>query len=147
MSQFNKYIGINNFMSDTFRKHFTSILEADEDLPASDAEAMQTQLDAGTDSKVLDTQPVPPDVEAAKGAYTAAQKKTLGEWVGKIADFVTFLNGVDGNSVQSQLANAGCDSMFEKVASSEKKRIARVAMELSSLNESLKGYLISNDQG
>lgn len=147
MSRFNKYISINNFMSDTFRKYFTSILEADEELPASDAEAMQTQLDAETDPKALDTQPVPPDVEAAKGAHTAAQKKSLNEWIGKIAEFINYLNGVDGNSVQSQLANAGCDSLFEKVASSEKKRIARVAMELSSLNESLKGYLISNDQG
>ena len=57
------------------------------------------------------------------------------------------MNGVDANSIQSQLQAGGCESLFEKIASSEKKRIARVAMELSSLNESLKGYVISNDNG
>lgn len=134
-------------MSDTFRKYFSTILEADDtETPETDAEAMQAQLDPGTDPAALDTQPVPPDVEAAKGAHTAAQKKALNDWIAKIAEFINYLNGVDGNSIQSQLAGAGCDSLFERVASSEKKRIARVAMELSSLNESLKGYLISNDE-
>lgn len=135
-------------MSDLFKNYFTSILEADEpEAPADDAAAMQAQLDPGTDPAALDAQTPPPDVEAAKGAHTAAQKKALNEWIGKISEFINFLNGVEGNSVQSQLAGAGCDSLFEKVASSEKKRIARVAMELSSLNESLKGYLISSDNG
>jgi len=135
-------------MSDLFKNYFTSILEADEqEAPADDAAAMQAQLDPGTDPAALDAQTPPPDVEAAKGAHTAAQKKALNGWIGKIAEFVNFLNGVESNSVQSQLAGAGCDSLFEKIASSEKKRIARVAMELSSLNESLKGYLISNDNG
>ena len=38
------------------------------------------------------------------------------------------------------------NTLFERISTSEKKRIARVAMELSSLNESLKGYLISGDE-
>jgi hypothetical protein len=135
-----------------FAKHFSSILEADEvdvnaaDTAGAEQQAMKQQLEPNTNPKALDAQ-VPPDLEAAKGAHTAVQKKALTEWISRIADFVNFLNGVEGTSVQSQLAAAGCDSLFEKVASSEKKRIARVAMELSSLNESLKGYLISNDNG
>lgn len=135
-----------------FANHFLSILEADEidvnapDTGAAEQQAMKQQLDPTTDPKALNAD-VPPDIEAAKGAHTAVQKKALTEWIAKINEFINFLNGVEGNSVQSQLAAAGCDSLFEKVASSEKKRIARVAMELSSLNESLKGYLISNDNG
>jgi hypothetical protein len=35
--------------------------------------------------------------------------------------------------------------MFEDIARSEKKKIARLAAELSSLSESLKGYLISSN--
>jgi len=133
-----------------FANHFNSILEADEvdvnaaDTAAAEQQAMKQQLDPTTDPKSLNVN-VPPDLEATKGAHTAAQKKSLNEWIAKISEFINFLNGVEGSSVQSQLASAGCDSLFEKVASSEKKRIARVAMELSSLNESLKGYVISND--
>lgn len=133
-----------------FEKHFLKILEADQvdvnaqDTAEAEKQAMQQQLEPNTDAKAFDAQ-VPPDIEAAKGAHTAAQKKALTDWVAKIAEFIDYLNGVSPQSVQSQLATAGCDTLFQKVASSEKKRIARVAMELSSLNESLKGYLISND--
>jgi len=134
-----------------FEKRFLSILEADDSEAAapqpevSDAQAMQSQLDTGTDPKALDAQTPPPGVDQAIGAHNAAQKKVLSGWIDRIAEFVGFLNGVDGNSVQSQLAASSCDTMFEKISTSEKKRIARVAMELSSFIESLKGYLISND--
>jgi len=48
--------------------------------------------------------------------------------------------------MQVQLHTAPCDSTFEDIARSEKKKIARLAAELSSLSESLKGYLISSDK-
>ena len=70
----------------------------------------------------------------------------LATWIEEIGRFINFINGVDGNSVQSQLAASSCNTLFEKISNSEKKRLARVAMELSSLNESLKGYLISGDE-
>lgn len=133
-----------------FEKRFLHILEADEpqapvvDVQPTDAQAMAAQLDKGTDPAALDTE-VPQQVDQAIGAHNAAQKKTLATWIGEIAKFVDFINGVDGNSVQSQLASSSCNTLFEKISNSEKKRLARVAMELSSLNESLKGYLISGD--
>lgn len=135
-----------------FEKRFLNILEADDSEAAApqpevtDAQAMQTQLDPNTDPKALDAQTPPPGVDQAIGAHNSAQKKVLTGWIDRIAEFINFLNGVDGNSVQQQLAGSSCDTMFEKISNSEKKRIARVAMELSSLNESLKGYLISNDE-
>lgn len=132
-----------------FEKRFLHILEADEteqQEPATDAEAMQQQLDPGTDPAALDAKTPPQGVDQVRGAHNAAQKKTLTGWIQEIEKFINFINGVGGDSVQSQLAAAGCDTLFEKISNSEKKRLARVAMELSSLNESLKGYLISGDE-
>lgn len=131
-----------------FEKRFFSLLEQDEvEAPEAptDSQAMETQLDKGTDPKALDVQ-APPQVDQARASHNAAQKKILATWIEEVGKFIEYLNGTTGNSVQSQLASSSCDTLFEKIANSEKKRIARVAMELSSLNESLKGYLISNEQ-
>jgi len=73
------------------------------------------------------------------------QAQKLKEWVGQIDTFIKFLNGTDATSMQVQLHSAPCDSIFEDIARSEKKKIARLAAELSSLSESLKGYLISSN--
>jgi len=65
-----------------FEKHFLKILEADQvDVNAQDTadaekQAMQQQLEPTTDAKAFDAQ-VPPDIQAAIGANTAAQKKSL----------------------------------------------------------------------
>ena len=125
-----------------FQKKFITLIEQDE--AATDQEAMAAELDQGTAPQDFDV-PAAPQVDQARASHNAAQKQTLNGWIQKIAEFVDFLNGTTDQSVQAQLAASSCDTMFEKIATSEKKRIARVAMELSSLNESLKGYLISSD--
>lgn len=125
-----------------FEARFARVLEQDE--AGDDQAAMAAELDKGTKPQEYDVQPAP-QIDQARASHNAAQKQTLASWIEEISKFINFLNGTEGNSVQSQLAASSCDTMFEKVATSEKKRIARVAMELSSLNESLKGYLISND--
>jgi hypothetical protein len=135
-----------------FQKEFLAVLEADEnqaavtaDTAAAEQAAMQQQLDPTTDPKALDAN-APQGVDQARAGHNAAQKKILGTWIQKVAEFVEFLNGVTPTSVQSQLFNSSCDTLFERISTSEKKRISRVAMELSSFNESLKGYLISGDE-
>jgi len=47
--------------------------------------------------------------------------------------------------MQSQLNNAACDTLFNKIAGSETKKISRVAQDLRSVVESLKSYMLSND--
>ena len=131
-----------------FEKSFKRLLEADEVPQAqqmTDQEAMPHQLDPGTDPKSLDAQTLPPGIDQARASHNASQKKILATWIQRVGEFVEFMNGVGKDSVQYQLHNTSCDTLFEKISNSEKKRIARVAMELSSLNESLKGYLISGD--
>jgi len=75
----------------------------------------------------------------------SAQAQQIEQWLGKITDFNGFLNGLDSNSMQAQLNNADCDTLFNDVARSETKKISRVAQDLSALIESLKGYLLSSE--
>ena len=72
------------------------------------------------------------------------QRGTIEGWIGKVTEFTEFLNGTDG-SMQRELADADCDTMFNEVSRSETKKITRIAQDLSALEQSLKGYLISND--
>ena len=130
-----------------FTKRFHTILEAEataEDTPTPE-EAIQSELEPGTDPAALGASPMPPDVETAKESSLNAQKEELTLWIAKIEEFIDFLNGVNGNSIQTKLHSSGCDSMFEKIASSESKRVARVAVELSALAESFKGFLIAGN--
>jgi len=125
-----------------FKTKFYKLLEQDE--AGDDQQAMAAELDQGSQPADFDVAPAP-QVDQARASHNAAQKQILTGWIQQIAEFVDFLNGTTDQSVQSQLAASSCDTLFEKIATSEKKRIARVAMELSSLNESLKGYLITGD--
>lgn len=130
-----------------FGRNFQHLLEQDA-APAeiTDQQAMAQELDKGSAPSDFDAQAPANSIEQARSSQVAAQKKTLGEWIQRVADFVNFLNGTNSDSMQSVLHTGTCDSLFEKIANSEKKRISRVAMELSSLNESLKGYLIAGEE-
>ena len=142
----------------TFTERFFKILqEADEEI-SSDAEAAASELEAGTDPAMLDVEPGPegaPDgVSVDIGSNPADELKKqqnaqfagqIEGWVVKIEDFINYLNGLDGESLNSQINNAPCDTIFDDIARSETKKIGRIAQALRSLSESLKSYLISND--
>jgi len=131
-----------------FERSFSIVLEADEapvvqpPAPASDREAMAQTL---TSTKPEDYDVQQPGREKLVDHVKAEQGVKLKEWVAKIDEFIKFLNSTDQSSMQVQLHAAPCDSIFEDIARSEKKKIARLAAELSSLSESLKGYLISSN--
>lgn len=138
-----------------YEKYFTTLLEQDsqppapapqtEQAPDAESSAMAAELESGTDPKSFDADIG--QVEVIRKESLAKQKKILSEWVAEIEKFVEYVNGVNNNSVQAQLHNAGCDTLFEKIASSEHRRISRIAVELSGLAEALKGYLIAGEQG
>jgi hypothetical protein len=114
--------------------------EMQDGAPENDREAMAQTLKT--------TKPEDFDVEVPHGGGELErekehQKTQLGGWVQEIDKFIAFLNGTDGGSIQAKLHAARCDSVFEDIARSEKKKIARIAAELSSLSEAFKGYLIS----
>jgi len=129
-----------------FENKFCSILEADEDTqpvaPADDKQALAQTLQSATPSDF--------DVQAGERQKRVDQEKInqvskLKEWVSKIDEFINYLNGTEPTSIQVQLHSAPCETIFEDIARSEKKKISRLAAELSSLSESLKGYLISSN--
>jgi len=132
----------------SFSDRFISLFEADEAAvqPTADQEAANQQLQT-TDVKQFGATPGSDQVSQAKQESQAHQLGELESWIGRIDEFINYLNGVNDESIQTKLHKSGCDSMFEKIARSETKKIARVAVDLSSLAESLKGYLIagSND--
>ena len=134
-----------------YEKYFNTLLEQDEveeiapnATPDLEASAMAAELDAGTQPSSFDTDTG--RVEVIRKESLAKQKNILSDWIAEIERFVEYVNGVNDKSVQGQLHNAGCDTLFEKIASSEHRRISRIAVELSGLAEALKGYLIAGEQ-
>lgn len=128
-----------------YNKKFLTVLEAEEkpaDSPVTDQEAFTQKLDPGTPATAYDTNAV----AAYKDQVAAQQINMLQQWIAKVADFVTYLNGVDQTSVQAVLNNAECETLFADIAKSETKRIARIAQELSGFNESLKGYVLRSKE-
>jgi len=135
-----------------FSKYFANIIkeqdETDVVVPEpTEAEVDRTSMEAELDK---DTAPHEFDVKAVTREQMAArqtnssQAMELQTWVRNIDKFLEYLNSPDTNSVQTQLHVAPCDSLFEKVAKSETKKIARVCVELSGLSERLKAYLIAS---
>jgi hypothetical protein len=137
-----------------FKNRFNTILEQEtkepvEELPPTPEEALKAELDPGTDPAALGASPVgvasTDTIANAKQEAFVTQIAELDQWVAKIQEFVDFLNDPGPNSVQTKLHDAVCDSMFEKIASSEHKKIARIAVELSGLVQSLNGFKIAGN--
>lgn len=125
---------------------FNTILEAEEEV--TDKEAFTATLDPGTDPGEFDsaTNPQIPEGPSKEEVVRDQQISTLQGWVTKVTEFISFLNGLESDSVQKQLNDAECDTLFNDIARGETKRIARLAQDLSGLNESFKGYLLANDE-
>jgi hypothetical protein len=118
------------------------LVEKDEDMNPERI-AMTQSLDKGTSPEDFDVQPTPAGAKAAM-PMSAIQKQMYDElkgWISKIDEFSSFLNGMDPDSVQHKLNSAESDTLFDKISTAETKKIARVAVELASLSEMLKGYL------
>lgn len=142
MAVFSKYFA--NIISEQDEKDVVSDLAAPETAaPEADRASMESELDKDTQPHEFDVQAVTKEQMAARKT-NAAQAIELQSWVKNIDKFLEYLNSPDTNSVQTQLHVAPCDSLFEKVAKSETKKIARVCVELSGLSERLKAYLISS---
>jgi hypothetical protein len=129
-------------MSSFFGRRFIKLLEQDEaeNIDMTDAEAMETQLEPGTSADEFGVDAPEQSADDLIQANNSAQAKELQSWVAEMDRFVQYLNG-EGDSIQSKLHKASCDTLFDKIASAETKKIARVAMDLSSLVQNFKGYL------
>jgi len=137
-----------------FEKRFFKVLkESDEE-----KEAFELELDDDTSPEDFDVD-VEADLEAtadiedpalkaaeATAEIHEAQVNTLKGWITAGDEFLKMLNDAeDPNSVQAVLANAQADTIFDRMKQSEQRKIARVATELASLNESFRGFLAQAD--
>jgi len=131
-----------------FEKRFLKSLneQAEEERAAFEAElednteAGDFDVDVEVDEVTVDEDP---NVKAAQAVSerNAAMRTKLEGWVGEIEQFLEYLNGSSPDSIQTLLANAEPDTIFDRMKASEQRKIARVATELAALNESFKGYI------
>ena len=129
------------------KRFYTTLHEAREE----EKIAFETELDKDTDVEDFDVDidvdetivDDDPNVKAARavGERNEAMRAKLEGWVGEVEQFLEYLNGSTPDSIQSILAVAEPDTIFDQMKSSEQRKIARVATELAALNESFKGYL------
>jgi len=133
----------NKLFSNIIKEQDEPELEAPAVEPSEDRTSMEAELDKGTVPQEFDVKAVTREQMASRQT-NSAQAIELQTWVRNIDKFLEYLNSPDINSVQTQLHMAPCDTLFEKVAKSETKKIARVCVELSGLSERLKAYLIAS---
>jgi len=129
------------------RRFYKSLTEQ----AVEEREAFEAELDDNTNAGDFDVDidvdetvtEEDPNVKAALAVSerNAAMRSTLEGWVGEIETFLEYLNGSSPDSIQTLLANAEPDTIFDRMKASEQRKIARVATELAALNESFKGYL------
>jgi len=124
-----------------YQKRFKKFLsEQDEqDIEMTDQEAMASTLDPETSPEDFDVQ-APVSSQGAIGAQSKQMFDELNGWIEELDRFADYLNGTT-DSIQTSLNAAESDTIFDSISNAETKKIARVAMEISSLSEILKGYL------
>jgi len=98
------------------------------------------EIDTEVDETVVEDDP---NVKAAIAVEerNEAMRITLQGWIGDLDQFLEFLNSESPDSIQSALANAEPDTIFDRMKDSEQRKIARVASDLASLAQSFKGYI------
>lgn len=129
-----------------FENRFFKVLREQDDM---DREAMEASLDQGTDPAAFDVTVEPAgdtggdDVAVAMAKRNVAMVNELKTWIASIEGFLEQLNGTE-DSIQTRLSKAEPDTLFDKMKQSEQRKIARVATEIASLNESFKGFLATS---
>tara|TARA_R100000278_G_scaffold1725_2_gene3411 strand:- start:142 stop:558 length:417 start_codon:yes stop_codon:yes gene_type:complete len=122
------------------KKFNRAIKEQDEaeniDDQLTDQDALAAELEPETDPTDFDVET--PDTPVANGQKEMFDE--LNSWISEMDRFSDYLNGTT-DSVQTKLNQAEEDTLFDSISNAETKKIARVAMEISSLSEILKGYL------
>lgn len=142
-------------MSNLFKKAFFRVINEADAAPAlpaptdpsqmSDADAMASTLDPGTDPQDLDIHAGSREAALASAKSHAMMADVLNNWISKIDEFIDFLNGQQEDSVQTQLAKADDKSLFGAIKTAESKKIGLVCKELAGFAQMLKTYSASSN--
>ena len=122
------------------------LLEADEDMDTGlERDAMEASLDDGTDPSEFDpsndmdsTQSELADILSKRNQQIVGD---LQSWIDSIDNFLKVLNSEDPSSIQSRLANAEPDTVFDKMKQSQQTKISRVASDLAALHQGFLGFM------
>jgi hypothetical protein len=122
------------------------LLEADEDMDTGlERDAMEASLDDGTDPSEFDpsndmdsTQSELADILSRRNQQIVGD---LQSWIDSIDNFLKVLNSEDPTSIQSRLANAEPDTVFDKMKQSQQTKISRVASDLAALHQGFLGFM------
>jgi len=133
-------------MSNLYAKRFKKILnEADDS--SLERDAMEASLDDGIEPTSFDAS-APDDLSSAQSqladVLSSRNEKMIGElqgWIDNISQFLEDLNGEAPNSIQSRLANAEPDTIFDKMKQSQQTKISRVASDLAALQQGFLGFM------
>jgi len=124
-----------------YQKRFSKFLREQDDENTdelTDQEAMASTLDPDTSIDEFDVDV--PEGDSPISSQSKQMFEELNSWIQKMDEFSDYLNGTS-DSIQTSLNSAEGDTIFDSISNAETKKIARVAMEVSSLSEILKGYL------
>ncbi len=123
------------------------LLEADEDELGLERDAMEASLDDGTDPTAFDSS-AGNDMDATQSELadilSKRNQQIVGElqtWIDSIDQFLKVLNSEEPNSIQSRLANAEPDTVFDKMKQSQQTKISRVASDLAALHQGFLGFM------
>jgi hypothetical protein len=136
-------------MTNLYAARFKKVLlEADDiDMMDDDLErdAMENSLDDGTDPTAFDastdmdtTQSELADILSKRNQQIVGELQT---WIDSIDQFLKVLNSEDPTSIQSRLANAEPDTVFDKMKQSQQTKISRVASDLAALHQGFLGFM------
>jgi len=108
------------------------------------------QTDAAAWEKSLGTGSKPEDFGAASNPQHGISKQNIEvakDWVRKIDEFKKFINGLEPDSLHSQMNSMDRDgSVFRGIIKSESRKIIKIAEALGSFNEILRSYIIGSDK-
>jgi len=129
-----------------FEKKFAMLLEQPEPpMPVEEPPAPVGPV--GPEDDTLTSPDIVDDVGDNPGVNwrqnkNSEQRSTLEGWIVQLSSFTEFLNSSkDSSSMQRQLADADCDTLFNDVSNAQAQKIARVAEDLASLGQQLEFYI------
>jgi len=130
-----------------FAQAFKRVLNESDD-KSPERQAMESSLDPNTDPTDFDADlSLGPD-EIGKDEVADAMSRQnqqmvakIQTWISETERFLTFLNGEDPSSIQSQLAAAIPETIMDKMKQSQQTKISRVASDLASFHQSLLGFM------
>lgn len=132
-------------MSNLYAKRFKMMLEADEDV-SLERDAMEASLEDNTNpddfnADIDGMQQAQTEIDDALSRRNQEIINELQGWLNEIQTFLKILNSEDSTSMQSRLANAEADTIFDKMKQSQQTKISRVASDLASLEQAFLGFM------